>query len=305
MPITIEQIEPRVGLATGDELVTLRGEFPGQIEVWFGDRRAEVEGGFVDTSRAPVSSVVQVRTPRSMPPSVVDLTIRALDERGVAIAGAETRVPAVFRFVRVRLGVESDLTRLVRALLRELKRQVLENTSIAVSVEYPEDPDAVLARIAEAKLPSLVLSGPRLRQNREYSTNELGEEVVVGIAGPELRRRRPPLTVDLEFGVTIASNRAAEMLNLQSALARFVHANRWLVMLRDPSRLDGPVVGWELDPIGELRPLVEGSEHGDVRAFTWGIVIRGFDLAEDQILDVHREVARAGEVELEPLASSA
>jgi hypothetical protein len=200
--------------------------------------------------------------------------------------------------------VETDLTRIVRTLLRELKRQVLENTSLAVSVEFPEDPEAVLSRIARAKLPSLVLSGPRLRENREYSTNELGEEVVIGLGGPSLRRRRPPLTMDLEFGVTLASDRAAEMLNLQAALASFVHANRWLSMPRDPTVPDGPIVAWELDPVGELRPLLEGSERGDLRAFTWGLLIRGFDLDEDRMLDLHQQIDRAGEVSVEPIESA-
>lgn len=300
MAFAIDAIEPRAGLTTGHELVSLRGTFPASVAVWFGDRRAQIEsrGG------GPVvgAEVIQVRTPPQVA-SLVDVSVLELDARGGAVAGSRAILPASFRFARVSLGVESDLTRLVRTLLRELKRQVLENTSLAVSVEYPEDPDAVLAKIAEAKLPSLVLSGPRLRENREYSTNELGEEVVVGLSGAELRRRRPPLTMDLEFGVTIASDRAAEMLNLQSALVRFVRANRWITMPRDAAAPDGAIVGWELDPVGELRPLVEGTDRTDLRAFAWAIVIRGFDLAEDQVLDVGRQVERGGEVLVEPLST--
>lgn len=304
MPVRIDQISPAVGLATGDDIVTLRGQLPERLAVWFGTARARVEGGFLDSSSGRPVSVVQVRTPR-FAPGRVDVTVRELDARGEAVPGEEAVLPAAFRFERVRLGVESDLTRLVRTLIRELKRQVLENTSLQVSVEYPDDPDAVLARVAESKLPSLVLSGPRLRENRAYSTNDPGEEVVIGIAGPELRRRRPPRTMDLEFGVTIASDRAAEMLNLQAALVRFVHANAWLSMPREAADPSGAAVGWELDPFGELRPLLEGTERSDLRAFSWGIVVHGFDLAEDQILDVGRQIERAAEVDVEPFGGTA
>lgn len=300
MALVIDTIDPSMGLATGGELVSIRGTFPASVAIWFGDRRATIESRVPDASSG--EEIIQVRTPPQVP-TRVDVTAIELDATGGTVPGSSFTLASVFRFVRVSLGVESDLTRLVRTLLRELKRQVLENTTIAVSVEYPEDPDALVTKIAQAKLPSLVLSGPRLRENRDYSTNELGEELVVGLGGPELRRRRPPYTVDLELGVTIASDRAAEMLNLQSALVRFVRANRWIVMPRDAVAPDGPIVGWELDPVGELRPLVEGTERTDLRAFAWGIVIRGFDLAEDQVLDVHRQVERAGDVSMEPLGA--
>lgn len=303
MTLSITSIEPRIGLSTGGDLVTIRGELPVRAGVWFGDRSAHIEEVVTDPARPDIATSIQVRTPVCAP-ALVDVTVWELDDANYRIIGRVAQLLAAFRFQRVRLGVESDLTRIVRSLLRELKRQVLENTSLAVSVEFPEEPEAVLSRIARAKLPSLVLSGPRLRENREYSTNELGEEVVIGLAGPSLRRRRPPLTMDLEFGVTLASDRAAEMLNLQAALASFVHSNRWLAMPRDPTVPDGPIVAWELDPVGELRPLVEGSERNDLRAFTWGLVIRGFDLAGDQLLDVHREVDRAGEVTIEPVEST-
>ena len=37
---------------------------------------------------------------------------------------------------RPHLDIETDLTRLVRALLRKLKSHLLENVSISVSVDY-------------------------------------------------------------------------------------------------------------------------------------------------------------------------
>jgi hypothetical protein len=92
---------------------------------------------------------------------------------------------------------EADLTRIIRQLLRELKRQVLANVSATVSVDYDDTTLDGLNVIAMAKVPSLVLSGPTLRPNRFYSANVAHEDVVAGVSGPELVRRKPPYTVDL------------------------------------------------------------------------------------------------------------
>lgn len=76
-----------------------------------------------------------------------------------------------YRFERPAIAREADLTRVIRQLLRELKRQVVANVSASVSVDYDDSADGQ-SIIAMAKLPSLVLTGPTLRQNRFYSANE-------------------------------------------------------------------------------------------------------------------------------------
>jgi hypothetical protein len=63
-------------------------------------------------------------------------------------------------------------------------------------------------------------------------------------------------------------------------------------MLRDPDDLGKGKVRWELDPHGELQVNLEGKD--DVRAFTWGLVIRGFDIDEGLPLDLNRAVGDQG-----------
>ncbi len=62
-----------------------------------------------------------------------------------------------------------------------------------------------------------------------------------------------------------------------SAVASFLHNNRWIEMQRDPDDESEGMVRWEMDPKGELRTRLDGKD--DVRAFSGGLVIRGFDLA--------------------------
>lgn len=178
---------------------------------------------------------------------------------------------------------ESDLTRLVRTALRLLKQHVLENTSIAVSVDYDNTTEDGLDIVVMSELPSLVLSGPRLTENRFYALNE--QRVDAGDPADEIKERLgPTYTVDLLFTLTGASNRTVELLNMVSAIAAFFHANRWISMPRDPDDPSSDTVRWEMDLQEDFRTRLDGPD--DVRAFQGGFVVRGFDLAYGDLLEL-------------------
>lgn len=296
---TLTSISPASGPASGGDLVTLRGTFGARVAVRFGDSLATTlsvrdEGG---------ASIAQLRTP-AHPEALVDVALSNLDVAGNAVVGESVTLSGAYRFLRPRIVREADLTRLIRTLLRELKRQVIENVSLSVAVDFDDTPLDGLDVTAIAKLPSLVLSGPRIKENRFYSTNTLEEEIVAGPSGPEIRRRRPPFTVDLEFAITGASDRAVELLNMMTAVAGFLDRNRWLAMDRDPADATKGAVRWEMDASGELQTNLEGKD--DIRAFTWGLVIRGFDVDEGLPLDIGKAVADGGaEVGVVPIAGGA
>jgi hypothetical protein len=285
---SLTEITPASGPTSGGDLVTLRGTgLTPRIEVRFGTMLAAL----VSIRREGAETFAHVHTPPS-DERVVDVTVQNLDVTGKPVAGESFTAAAAYRYGRPRIVREADLTRLIRALLQELKRQVLTNVSLSVAVDFDEPPFAGVEVTALGKLPALVLSGPRIKPNRFYSTNTLHEEVVAGPTGPEVRRRRPPYTVDVEFAITAASDRAVELLNLTSALAGFFNTTRWLSLERDPARPDAGTVRWELDPVGELQTNLDGKD--DVRVFTWGLVIRGFDLDEGLPFDLSKAVADAG-----------
>ncbi len=278
MEPTITGITPTTGPTSGGDIVRITGSgFGSDIEVLFGTVRGAAISVQGDTAI--------VRTPEHEP--------GAVDIRLVAAGGAVV-VASAYRFLRPRIVKEAGVTRLIRTLLRELKRQVIENVSLTVSVEFDDSFADGMDVIAMAQLPSLVLTGPRIIENRFYSSNEIREDVVVGPTGPEIVRRRPGYTADLEFGITGASDRAVELLNLMSAVVTFLNRNPWITMPRDPDHIQGGMIGWEMAPSGELRTSPDGSTKDDVRAFTWGLVIRGFDIDEGLPFDVGRAVQDAG-----------
>jgi len=280
-------ISPATGPTGGGDVVRLTGTgFAPEVAVLFGDAPAEV----LSVREEAGVSLADARTPAHAD-GVVDVTIRNLDVGGASVPGEEATLAGAYRFLRPRIVAESDLTRLVRTLLRELKRQVIANVSMTVSVDYDDTTVDGMNVVAISKLPSLVLSGPRVVENRFFSTNEPHEDVVPGAGGPELLRRRPPYTVDLAFTLTAASDRTVELLNLMAAVATFLNRNRWIELPRDPGDPDSESVRWEMDPEGELQTRLDGPD--DVRAFTCGFVVRGFDIDEGLPLDVGKAVADA------------
>ncbi|MCP4678646.1 MAG: transcription factor, partial [Deltaproteobacteria bacterium] len=214
---SITSISQADGPSSGGDIVRVSGvDFASSVSVLFGD----VEAVVVFVNSTPC--VADVRTPAHAP-ATVDVTLRNLDSNGDPIPGEEVVLADAYRFVREEIVRESDLTRVVRHILRRLKKQVLENTSISVSVDYDDSVIDGLNIVALAELPSVVLSGPRLRENKFFGTYEAREELIDGVFGPEVIRHSPPLTMDLEFSLTVASDRTAELLNLMAATATFLN----------------------------------------------------------------------------------
>ena len=284
----ISGISPATGPTAGGDLTRISGSsFAAQVEVLFGDAPGEV----ISVREEAGVSLADVRTPTHAEASV-DITLRNLDASGIPVPGEEIVLPDAYRFLRPRIVHESDLTRLVRGLLRDLKQQLIANASMTVSVDYDDTTIDGLNVVAISRLPSVVLSGPKVNENRFFSTNEPHEDVVPGSNGPELLRRRPPFTVDLSFTITAASDRTVELLNLMAAVATFLNRNRWFDLPRDPEDESVGTVRWEMDPEGDFQTRLDGPD--DVRAFTCGFVVRGFDIDEGLPLDLGKAVAELG-----------
>jgi hypothetical protein len=291
---SLTSIAPVRGPTGGGDLVRLTGtNIAAHLTVFFGDAAGQV----LSVREESGLWIIDLRTPPHTD-GFVDVTVRNLDETGQPIPGEEVVLPQAYRYIRPRIIRESTLTRLVRTLLRELKRQVLANTSITVALDYDDTSADGLDIIALAELPALVLSGPRVAENRFFAQNELHQEIVPGPSGPEIQRRRPPFTVDLQFTLTAASDRTIELLNLMAAVATFLNRNRWVEMARDPDEPAAGTVRWEMDPQGEFRTRLDGP--GEVRAFACGFVVRGFDIDEGLPLDLGKAVADAA-LDTEPI----
>jgi hypothetical protein len=281
---SIESVSPAAVGAAGGELVRITGlGVAPRVAVLFGSVAAEVLAVVASGARV----VVDVRAPASEAGETA-LTIQNLGGDGSPVTGEDASVS--FRFLRALIAVESDLTRFVRALLRALKSQVIANASTPVSLDYREQ---IATVIPIARVPSLTLLGPDIRENRVYATNETGERAVVGPAGTEIEILRPATTVDLRFVLEVVTNTTAEHLNLFTGLVNFFHRNPYLAIERDARDPAAGLVRFPLFADGEARTARVDDARGrkdDRRAFEWGLVIRGFPI------DDHIATGRAAEV---------
>jgi hypothetical protein len=275
----LTSVAPATGLATGGELVRLlaTGLSP-TVSVLFGRTAGVVlavhsEGGH---------DVVDVRTPATAA-GAVDVIVDNLDATGRPVPGERALITNAYTFTRPDLRVEADLARVVRTLMRLIKDQVLEELHLSVSIDYAEpNSDGVLVT-ALATLPSLVLSGPVLRDNALYTDRVNGTETVPGLTADDIVVRRPSQAFDLSFQIAGASDRAIELLNLMAAVARFLDRNRWLEVERVHGRPELGLVRLELEADGGTRMRAGGQD--GVHVFTGGLVVRGVPLVDGPALE--------------------
>jgi hypothetical protein len=283
---TIDSISPATGATGGGTLVDVLGSgfrlpppppaeglappVPPTMAVLVGGRPA------LDVDVLAADRLTFLAPPGEAGPA--DVVVRNLDDAGDPIAGEEATAPGAFTYAQPRLAVESDLTRLVRTLLRELKRQVHPNVSLTVQTDFDTQTGDELHLTELASLPGLVLVGPELAENRFYSLNG-APEVPVG-DGTALRRR-VPYTVDLGFTLIGVADHTTELLNLMAAAQLFFHRNKYLEMERDPANPLAGCVRYEMDftPDGDLRVTSQPNE-SNVRSFSGSFVLRGFDLED-------------------------
>lgn len=292
MPIpTITTIEPAALPTSGGELVRIRGTgFAENLLVIFGGVNAKLIAVRPDGT----DTIADVTAP-AHDAGAVSVEVHNLDTEGLPVTGESAVRPLAFTYRRPDLTRESDVARVVRKVLRDLKQQILKNTSISVSVDY--DYEATdLEEVVHAQLPSIVIQGPTIRENRFYSSNETREFVVMVDGEPEIQRMRPARTVDLQFTLSCASALMVELLNLQSEVSKFFNRNVTLEMLRDEANPALGSVEWEMSPTAEIRTSYRSDPKADGRAFTMGFEVRGFDIDEGASRDRGRAVE---EVEVE------
>ncbi len=260
--LTLRSLTPDHGLTSGLTLVEIAGAgFPldGPIEVLFGGAPA---------THLSVTSAGRLLcvTPRH-DAGAVDVEV---------LAGGETATLAgAFTYAPPDLAVETDLARLVRTLIRELKRQVHENVSLTTSTDFAE---AGIERAELSRLPAVVLIGPSVLEDRFYSRNDLPEQAV---APGVFRERREPYTVDLEFTLVGVTDRTSELFNLLATATLFFHKNLRLEVARDGSDPTKGSVSYELALLDGLK-VVSTPNPSNVRHFNGTFVLRGFDLDEPQ-----------------------
>lgn len=205
----------------------------------------------------------------------VSVTVSNLDSTGAVIAGETVTAATAYTYKRQQLAHESDLSRLVRTLLQTMKTQIVPNVSITTHTDYDADASDLLDVVDVAELPSLVVFGPLIQENRFFSVNG---RVARAVGGNALEQRRAPDTDDLMFTFVAVSDQKQEALNMQAAVKGFFKKNRWISLQRDPADASLGVAKYDLTLDAAGIAFTAGvDQKSNLRSFSGSFVVRGFD----------------------------
>lgn len=286
---TFSSVSPEVGHTAGRVVVEVLGSnfqlpvipdhgpvpgpVPTTVRVLFGDVAAELVE-VVTPSRLFVTTPIH-------DPGAVALTIQNLDADGVPIAGEQiVSASSVYSFVRPTLtgepANESDLQRLVRTFVLELRRQIVDGVTVSENTDYDPDTGAEISVINVPSFPHIVLVGPSLKENRFYSQNDPPDfQDDVG----NFVERKVPKTYDVSFSIIGVSDRKMEMLNLMHVTANFFRENtelRMNVSATDPTK---GYCEFELDLTEDGGLASNGkANNSNIQSFSGRCLIRGFNI---------------------------
>jgi hypothetical protein len=293
---TITSITPNTGLTGGRLLVEVIGtnfQLPPvppltgpsdpvnpSVSVLFGTQESPVVA-VISPTRLHVLTPSATFDPTAANPGAVSVTVRNITQAGAVIAGETATLVNGFTYTRPALETtsqtESLLARVVRAIIVELRRQILNNVELTVHTDYADMPGTGMAMLSS--LPGLVLAGPRIRRNAMFTDNSARAEAAGGGLYTEAR---PSYTVDLVFSLTGVDDTTQRLLNLMHEATTFFLRNRYLKIPRDPAAPNGSLVQYEMgiEPAGDfdMGTIAGSTENSNIRTFSGEFAILGLDL---------------------------
>lgn len=206
------------------------------------------------------------------------VTVENIDDDGDLITGETVTKTDAFTFRRPDLGQESELARVVRALLRMLKRQILENVHFATHTDYDADTGDLNAIAFVQRLPALVVANLEVPDDRDYFVE--GEQDFEAGAGRFIARR-PPVVAMIRFDLIGVSDDPVENLNLLQATRIFFRKNPRITLDRSSTDPTLGAVSYDLEcALGGPVTVTRGADAVNVQSFSGEVRIRGV-LLED------------------------
>lgn len=206
-------------------------------------------------------------------PGAVDVVVQNLDDNGIAIGGETVTIVGGYSFRRPRTDklADQDLTRVVAEVINQFKRQVIDNVAITTDTDFDPVTGDSSNYIEPANLPQIVLIGPRLKENRFYSENELPED---STWDPVIKVRREAKTHDLTFDIMGVTDNLDQMLNLMVIVERMFHKTKFITIPKNVGSTD--TVDFELDIAtdGNMQNNMKANR-SNVHTFQGTFLVRG------------------------------
>ncbi len=204
-------------------------------------------------------------------PGAVTIVVRNLDVAGAPISGEVATALAGVTYARADLSIESDFTRLTRALAKVLKRQIIDNVVITTDTDFSERAGETSFEVVDVgSLPCIVIGVPTTKQDAFYDL-DLTPQVNRGEVFDERRYMR---TVDVTWKISGYDDKAIRSLNLLALTQQVFSINNWLYLDVDPADLSKGQVRYEM-LAGDFG-ATGNANNSNVRSFAGEVTIKGF-----------------------------
>jgi hypothetical protein len=289
---TLTSITPSDGHPGGKELVRIEGTnfelppappatgyvgggYPETVEVEFDSRLAsEVK---VWTSGLITCLVPPYRGDPSLlsasPGLDVDVTIRNLT------GPEEDTFTDAFTYKRTNLArPDGALAHVVRSLVLELRRQVIDYVAGATQIDFDGDTTDTLDIVELAKVPALALFGPDVQEDKYRRTSK--KENVQNVGTLEYEKKRLSRTSIVSFDATLTGRGLGELTQLETEFIQFFSRNPKLAVDRDSTDPSAGLV--EFDMFLNSGPSRAGAANADdVYSATATFAIHGVPIDAD------------------------
>jgi len=262
---------PATGYIGTDQEKTVSVQFQGQESPW----------AYAATDELILARVPVYEGPYDVPfPAGLDVRVANLDASGVEIPVENVTLVDGYEVDRPSLAAESYLQRTVREVIRLFRRHVLQNTHHTTSRDFSLAP--ATQETIRAQGPLVQLGGPRLILNRFHSIEREEPEAdpLGGVNG--MMRRKPPVTVDVDFLVTAWANSVFHMEGLVQALLLFQRDIKLVKVPRDPTDPAAGTKDYEIRMAWDAYPEVNSDPTTDDLMYAaTTFFVRGVHLDED------------------------
>lgn len=287
MALTITSATPNIGLTGGREFVLIQGtDFNISVNT-DGSSKMEVFFGLEQATRVRVRSTT---TMDCLSPihDLGQVDVKVVD----TVSTDEDTLSNGFTYKRPVIGgdtYQSDLWRAVASLVEELRRQIIANVVTGGEVDYDGSPNDLLNIIEIAKVPAIVLEGPKIIGSIG-SLRRVGEPWEE-VATDHFKRLRTQEYLNLEFSLTGVDDHKIRLTNLLREVVSFFTRNPVLRLLLDPAN---PSLGYtEIDmrpPNPQEWRTISAGNKSSLKFFTGPFTLWGVPIGHDDYIEETRGI---------------
>ena len=248
---------------------------------------------------------------------VVDVTVENIDQDGKTL-GTPAVLPQAYTYTRKDLAEESSISRLSRAVILELKKQIISNIVMTTHTDYDGSFGDGLHITELAETPALIITGPKLTENRVHAYRRLApvtyKESVQRLPGDsdtlltedgdelttedgdeltqitrEFIRNDVPYTADAAYQLIGVSHSQQEIQNLMTLVVQFFHLNKYITV--DGSEFE---IMFSLNGEPDARSSASNS---NLRSFSCSFYVQAFSIGVDRPMEISKELENVPQLE--------